>query len=141
MATTLRTMMKEVGVTDLTSASMVLQKGVGPWPMPGVIRQDTIAALGGTGGVTITSTDPSLDKRITSGFDMPRIYIAIGNTMYIPVCLSNQDPRLQPYPTTPSFYLQSGSNLPIHIITDLQVEPWKGYQGRTAGYLNPNTPP
>lgn len=142
MATTLRQMMKDVGVNDLSSANMVIQKGVGPWPMPGVIRTDTVSALGGTGGVAITSTDPALDKRITSAFDMPRAFIQIGGTVvYWPVCLSNQDPRLVPIYTQANQVLQSVGNNPIHIITDLQVEPWKGYQGRTAGYLNATSPP
>lgn len=141
MATTLRQMMKDVGVTDLTGASMVKQAGFGPWPMPGVQRVDTFNALGGTGGVAFTSTDPLLDRRITNAWDMPRVYIGIGNIGYIPVCLSTQDPRMHPYYTTSGFYLASGNNYPVHIITDGQLEPWKGYQGRTAGYINTTLPP
>ncbi len=141
MATTIRQMMRTAGVNDLSTYTILLQKGVGPWPMPGSQRLDTPGKTPPQGTV-IPSTNAALDARITSAWDMPRVMIADsgGFNVYVPVCLSNQEPRFQFYTSSLNAYYGTGG-APIHILTDLQLEPWKGYQGPVVGPIGGNFPP
>ncbi len=134
MATTIRQMILNAAANPAT-VTCVIQKGVGPYPLPGMVRADSVTAAN-NGGAVYGNTDPLWDKKFSSHFDMPRFAVFDSGVVYYPVCISQHEPYLHRVNTTSTAYTTGGGGAPIHIITDLGFAPWKAYQGPVQGRLN-----